>query len=159
MDELDLAQYNLNQWIDFELSQFVVPATCPRCVLILTSITSKSFLSHSLTTFLRRCTKPNFFELSEYNRSNLLICMHACQCVWCRDCSRLVNVEVPHDCEDAALEELAGTRRWMRCPRPSEFLPIIFLPQVGPIFVFQVVGLWLRRTLDATILLVGVECK
>lgn len=85
--------------------------------------------------------------------------MHACECVWCRDCSRLVNVEAPHDCEDAALEELAGTRRWMRCPKPSELLIILLSLQVEPMFVLQVVGLWLKRTLDATILPVGVECE
>jgi len=85
--------------------------------------------------------------------------MHACGCVWCRDCSRLVSVEEPHDCEDAALEELAGTRRWMRCPKPSELLLIVLLLQVGSILVLQVVGLWLKRTPDVTTLLVAVECK
>ena len=134
VDELDLAQSYLDQWIDFELSQFVVPATCPRYVLVFPSIHTH------LTVLLHRCTKPNLFELSEYNRSKLLICMHACKCVWCRDCSRLVTVEAPHDCEDAALEELAGTRRWMRCPKPSELLIILLSLQVGPMFACRLSG-------------------
>ena len=85
--------------------------------------------------------------------------MHACECVWCRDCSRLVAVDAPHNCEDAALEELAGARKWMRCPKPSKLLLFVLLLQVGQMFVLQVVGLWLKRTPDATILPVGVECK
>lgn len=118
MDELCLPQLTLDQWIDFELSQFVIPVTCPKLVPF---ITSNSPLS--LTNLdLRRCAKPNLFELSEYNRSKLLICIHACEGVWCRDCSRLASVEAPHDCEDAALEELAGERKWMRCPKPSKLL-------------------------------------
>jgi len=120
VDELHLPQPTLNQWNDFELSQFVVPARCPKCVLSIT-------FSHCLILDLPRCAKPNLFELSEYDRSKLLICIHACQCVWCRDCSRITSVEAPHDCEDSALEELAGERKWMRCPRPSKLLLILLL--------------------------------
>lgn len=47
----------------------------------------------------------------------------------------------------------------MRCPKPSELLIILLSLQVEPMFVLQVVGLWLKRTLDATILPVGVECE
>ena len=76
-------------------------------------------LVSSLHPFPSRCSKPNLFELLDYNRSNILICTHGCECAWCRDCSRRVSIEAPHDCEDAALDDLAGERSWMRCPRPS----------------------------------------
>jgi Ring finger domain len=45
VDELGLPQLMLNQWTEFELSQFVVPATCPKCVL--PSSVSPSTLSNS----------------------------------------------------------------------------------------------------------------
>lgn len=127
VDELNLRQDTLNRWVDFELSQFVVPVTCPQYVTPSSSapLFHPTF-SQCLTPFVRRCAKPNLFELSEYNRSKLLICMHACECVWCRDCSRLATVEAPHDCEDAALDDLAGERKWMRCPRPSKLLLIFY---------------------------------
>ncbi len=38
-----------------------------------------------------------------------------------------MNLEAPHDCADEALEELAGERKWMRCPKPSKLLLIGFL--------------------------------
>jgi hypothetical protein len=119
VDELTLPPVVLNQWTDFELSQFVVPVACPKSVLP----THPLFICFILTYISKfsppRCIKPNLFELFDYNRSKILICTHGCECAWCRDCSRRVNIETPHDCEDAALEELAGERRWMRCPRPS----------------------------------------
>ena len=101
-------------------------------LLILTS------LSRALSNpFSHRCTKHNLFELIDYNRSKILICTHGCECAWCRDCSRKVNIESPHDCKDAALEVLAGERRWMRCPRPSTspsciVIHLYFLPYTGP---------------------------
>ena len=42
----------------------------------------------------------------DYNWSKILICTHGCECARCRDCSRGVKIEAPHDCEDAALIEL-----------------------------------------------------
>lgn len=42
-----------------------------------------------------------------------------------------MNIEAPHDCADAAFEELAGERQWMRCPRPSKFLLIGLLLGAG----------------------------
>jgi len=116
VDELSLPPFVLNQWTDFELSQFVVPVTCPKSALLAHPF---FLLVFSLRPFTRRCSKLNLFELLDYNRSKILICTHGCECAWCRDCSRRVSIEAPHDCEDAALEELAGERKWMRCPRPS----------------------------------------
>ena len=42
-----------------------------------------------------------------------------------------MNIEASHDCEDGALEELAREMKWTRCPKPSMFLLIGFLLEVG----------------------------
>jgi len=124
VDELALPPAILKQWTDFELSQFVVPVTCPKFVLPIYTLFLFASPSHAPSNlFFPRCTKPNLFELLDYNRSKILICTHGCECAWCRDCSRKVDIQMPHDCGDAALDELAGERRWMRCPRPSTFRP------------------------------------
>ena len=146
MDELALTAFVLNQWTDFELSQFIVPITCPKSVLSAHDLFLSSRPSQS---YPPRCSKPNLFELLDYNRSKIIICTHGCECAWCRDCSRRVNIETPHDCEDAALEDLAGERRWMRCPRPSTSCPGIAMRSCF-------LGLMLERRLQSY---GGEECR
>ena len=69
-----------------------------------------------------RCSKPNFYELSEYDRSKVLVCTHTPEHIFCRDCHTPVVPGRDHgtSCGDTALERLAGERRWVRCPRPSK---------------------------------------
>jgi len=97
VDELALPAPIMDQWTEWELSQFVIKITCTVC------------------------SKPSFYDLPEYNRSKVLVCTHTPEHVFCRDCYCPVGEGGDHGtaCGDTALERLAGERRWIRCPRPS----------------------------------------
>ncbi len=118
VDELTLPAPIVDQWTEWELSQFVIRISCCLYVPLRSPFVSFSQYQHATC----RCSKPNFYELSEYDRSKVLVCTHTPEHIFCRDCNSPVVPGRDHgtSCGDTALERLAGERRWVRCPRPSK---------------------------------------
>jgi hypothetical protein len=118
VDELTLPAPIVDQWTEWELSQFVIRIICTLYVP-----PGPRFLFFSRDRHVTcRCSKPSFYELSEYDRSKVLVCTHTPEHTFCRDCYGPVVPGRDHgtSCGDTALERLAGERRWVRCPRASK---------------------------------------
>ena len=117
VNKLNLPEAILNQWRQFEHSQFVIQIRCTMFVL-----PPRPFFFGLIPSRRASCEKPNLYDLAEYNRSSVLVCTHNSEHSFCRACRCPIVFGRGHGpCGDLALESLSKERTWVRCPKPSKF--------------------------------------
>ncbi|EIN14301.1 hypothetical protein PUNSTDRAFT_96055 [Punctularia strigosozonata HHB-11173 SS5] len=75
--------------------------------------------SFSILLHCRKCSKSVFVDRREYEEAKLIVCpLPTCNYLWCKDCSREVDIATSvHSCDGTSeLNDLMDRRGWKHCP-------------------------------------------